>query len=85
MANDPSRPAVVVDHIVPIAQLMYVPGFLQLPAEYMYVVANSPRNLQWMSAYANGMKNSNSAARIGDADPGWLQQQLQLLATIPPS
>ncbi|OBF70133.1 hypothetical protein A5750_24980 [Mycobacterium sp. 852002-51613_SCH5001154] len=100
MASDPSRPAVVVDHIVPIAQLMYVPGFLNLPAEYMYVVANSPRNLQWLSAYANGMKNSDSIARIGDADPKWVQEQIQLendtratlqdlinqlLTTLPPS
>jgi len=78
MASDPSRPAVVVDHIVPIAALMYVPGFLNLPAEYMYIVANSPRNLQWMSAYANGMKNSDSVARIGNADPKWVQEHVQL-------
>lgn len=78
MASDPSRPAVVVDHIVPISQLMYVPGFLNLPAEYMYMVTNSPRNLQWMSAYANGMKNSDSVARIAGADPKWLHEQLQL-------
>lgn len=99
MASDPSRPMVVVDHIVPLAQLMYVPGFLKLPADYMYMVANAPLNLQWMSAYGNAAKSSDSVARISGADQQWLKEQLQLeqdtqkklqdlinqlLATLPP-
>ena len=78
MKSDPSRPAVVVDHIVPLAQMMYMPGFLKLPAEQMYMVANAPLNLQWMSAYGNAAKSSASVARIGGADPKWVEEQLAL-------
>jgi hypothetical protein len=78
LKSDPSKPAVVPDHIVPLAQMMYMPGFLKLPAEQMYMVANSPLNLQWMSAAANAARSSGSAARVLNADPKWLEQQLAL-------
>jgi hypothetical protein len=78
MSGDPSKPAIVPDHIVPLAQMMYMPGFIKLPAEQMYMIANSPLNLQWMSRGANAIKSSGSAARITDASPQWLKEQLAL-------
>ncbi|MDT5009593.1 MAG: hypothetical protein QOH57_1210, partial [Mycobacterium sp.] len=81
LKSDPTKPAVVPDHIIPLAQMMYMPGFIKLPAEQMYMVANSPLNLQWMSFAANSMKNSGSAARVANASPQWLEQQLALEAS----
>jgi hypothetical protein len=78
MGNDPTKPAIVPDHIVPLAQIVYMPGFIKLPVEQMYMVANSPMNLQWMTKSANAIKNSGSAARVAGADPKWLDEQLAL-------
>jgi hypothetical protein len=78
LKSDPTKPAIVPDHIVPLAQMMYMPGFIKLPGEQMYMVANSPLNLQWMSQAANSVKNAGSAARITNANPQWLEQQVAL-------
>jgi hypothetical protein len=97
--SDPTRPNLAVDHIVPVAKVVQLPGFLKLPAEQMYVVANSPLNLQWMSRDANLAKGSRDVAAMTDVDPHWqkeqaaLQQQTEqklqeiinrLLAILPP-
>ena len=76
--SDPTVPAVTADHIVPIAEIMNMPGFLELDADNMYLVTRAPVNFQWMSQADNLVKSSGSAALIEDADPTWLAQQLTL-------
>jgi hypothetical protein len=73
-----SRPDVVVDPIVAVAQLLYLPDFLKLPADSMYMVVNAPLNLQWMSAAGNMARGSDSVAAIINADPQWQSEQQQL-------
>jgi hypothetical protein len=72
------NPAVSADHIVPIAEILYLPGFLKLPPALMYQVVRAPVNLQWLSSLENSIKSSGTAARISGADPQWVQQQIAL-------
>lgn len=69
------NPAVSADHIVPIAEILYLPGFLKLPPALMYQVVRAPVNLQWLSSLENSIKSSGSAARILGADTQWIQEQ----------
>lgn len=66
------------DHIVPLAELVQMPGFTLLSPDNMYAVANAPLNLQWMSGTANLQKTSRSAADILGADPQWKATQGEL-------
>jgi hypothetical protein len=70
--------SVHMDHIVPLRRLVALPGFLELSASNMYIVAHSPANAQWLSGSANSSKNSGSAAFVSGADTAWIQQQAQL-------
>jgi hypothetical protein len=67
-----------IDHIVPVAKVVQMPGFLRLPAHQMYVVANAPLNLQWMSRLANGAKGSRDVAAMTNVDPHWQKEQMTL-------
>jgi hypothetical protein len=58
--------------------VVQMPGFLRLPAEQMYVVANSPLNLQWMSRAANLAKGSRDVAAMTNVDPQWQEEQATL-------
>ncbi|GAB08856.1 hypothetical protein GOARA_021_00930 [Gordonia araii NBRC 100433] len=71
-------PMVSPDHIVPLARLVYLPGFTRLSPESMYYVSRAPANLQWLSRRANSAKNSDSSARVQGADPAWVKSQRQL-------
>jgi hypothetical protein len=63
------------DHIVPLTELIQMPGFLRLTPQNMYVVASAPRNLQWLSYGANLSKLSRSAAFISGVNARWLANQ----------
>jgi hypothetical protein len=75
--NDPG-PAVSPDHIVPLAELMNLPGFMQLNAENMYRVVTAPLNLQWISTKSNQAKQSRSMAEVVRVDPTWAAEQAAL-------
>jgi hypothetical protein len=66
------------DHIVPLAELVQMPGFTLLTPDNMYAVANAPLNLQWLSGRANLAKSSGSAADILGVDPQWQRDQIAL-------
>jgi hypothetical protein len=63
------------DHIIPLAELVQMPGFTLLNPDNMYAVANAPLNLQWLSGRANLAKGSGRAADILGVDPGWQRAQ----------
>jgi hypothetical protein len=73
-------PAVSADHIVPLAKLVDLPGFTRLSADNMYLVANAPSNLQWLSYQANVAKKSRSMAHVQGLDPRFRHAQVQLEA-----
>jgi hypothetical protein len=73
--RDNGDPDVNADHIIPLAELVQMPGFTLLNADNMYTVARAPVNLQWLSRQANLAKGSRSAADILGADPQWKRSQ----------
>jgi hypothetical protein len=79
-ANKAGASAASPDHIISIAEQLSMPGFLQLPPEYMYVVTRSPVNFQWLSWSANLSKQSRSVAGMSGVDPGWQAAQVELEA-----
>ncbi|WP_330466195.1 hypothetical protein [Micromonospora zamorensis] len=66
------------DHIVPLAQIVNMPGFTRLSPDSMYVVTRSPVNFQWLSDSANKSKQSRSVAGMAKADPKWKDEQVAL-------
>jgi len=71
-------PNVSPDHIIPLAEIVHMPGFLKLNPNNMYSVVNAPLNLQWMSRPANNAKNSMSAGLVYGFEPGWRASQVVL-------
>ncbi|MPY59337.1 hypothetical protein [Streptomyces spongiae] len=69
---------VVPDHIVPLAEIIYMPGFLRLRPQNMYQVVNARVNFQWLSKKANDSKSSKSVAGMSGVDPQWQAAQIQL-------
>jgi hypothetical protein len=73
------QPKVSADHIIPLAELVQMPGFAYLTPDQMYLLANTPMNLQWLSWRANQSKGSGSGAdllpKVTDA---WARSQRQL-------
>lgn len=80
-ANKDGGPRVSPDHIVPLAELVQLPGFSQLSARNMMAVANSPLNLQWLSNAANTTKFSRSGVAIKPFDPAFTSAQHALEET----
>ncbi len=78
----PQRPNVQVDHVVPLAEILYIPGFTNLTPEQMYAVVNTRMNLQWLSGPANAAKGSGSVASMVNVDPDWWRDQLKLEAQV---
>ncbi|UQA96890.1 hypothetical protein [Streptomyces halobius] len=72
------KPKVSPDHIVPLAELVQMRGFMKLTPRNMYVVARAPLNFQWLSKAANESKKSRSAAYVSGADPRWIREQVGL-------
>jgi hypothetical protein len=66
------------DHIIPLAEIVNMPGFTKLRAEYMYVVTRAPINFQWLSERANLSKQSKSVAAMSGVDPTWQAEQVRL-------
>ncbi len=71
-------PAVSGDHIVSLAELMSMRGFLRLTPRNMYAVSRARLNLQWLSYAANLSKGSRSAAAVTGADAAWVEEQVAL-------
>ncbi len=70
--------AASADHIIPIARQIYLPGFVQLTPDNMYVVTRAPLNFQWLSFKANLSKQSRSVAGMTGVDPRWQAEQIEL-------
>jgi hypothetical protein len=71
-------PNVSPDHVIPLAEIMHMPGFLKLNPNNMYSVVNAPLNLQWMSRGANNAKGSKSAGLVYGFEPAWRTSQVAL-------
>ncbi|MGM1062009.1 hypothetical protein [Saccharothrix sp. Mg75] len=83
-ANAKGEPQVSPDHVVPLTEIVHMPGFLQLNARNMYSVVNSPLNLQWMASRTNISKGSKSAGVVTRFDPAWSTAQVALENRIRP-
>ena len=71
--------AVVAARVIPLSELVTIPGIEQLPHELLGYLAHTPVNLQWMSRPVYWLKRGRSAAAVSDyVDPGWLDEQLGL-------
>ncbi|MFG1887792.1 hypothetical protein ACGFIR_07970 [Micromonospora sp. NPDC049051] len=70
--------AVSPDHIIPLARIIQMPGFVKLSPQNMYQVVNARVNLQWLSFKSNWSKSSRSVAGMSSADPQWRTAQMQL-------
>jgi hypothetical protein len=66
------------DHIIPLPQIMQLPGFLKLTPRNMYLVVNAPINLQWLSNPANTAKSSRSVQNMLQFDANWRRDQVRL-------
>ncbi|QCB94771.1 hypothetical protein [Cellulomonas shaoxiangyii] len=66
------------DHVLPLAELVQMPGFARLSPTSMYVLARAPLNFQWLSFKANTSKSSRSVAGMSGVDPAWQSQQVTL-------
>ncbi|MGW1372997.1 hypothetical protein ACWD6P_01795 [Streptomyces sp. NPDC002446] len=77
-AYNSGRSKVSPDHIVPLAELIHMRGFMQLTPRNMYVVSRANLNFQWLSKAANESKQSRSAAYVSGADPQWIKNQIAL-------
>ena len=76
--NADGESAVSPDHIVPLAEIINMPGFTKLSPQNMYVVTRAPVNLQWLSFKANLSKSSRSVAGMSGVDPQWQAEQVEL-------
>jgi hypothetical protein len=79
--NDRGGPAVSPDHIVPIAEIVQMPGFMALNPDNMWLVINAPLNLQWLPVAINRSKGSRSAIDVLEVDSAWQTVQTQLQET----
>lgn len=67
------------DHIVPKVEIIYLPRFMDLTPENMWLVLNAPLNLQWLPTAVNSKnKNSRSAADMQGVDLDWQREQVDL-------
>ncbi len=76
--NAAGNPGVSPDHIVPLAEIVNMPGFTRLNAQNMYLVSRAPVNLQWLSYSANLSKSSRSVALMSGVDAQWQADQVAL-------
>lgn len=81
VARGDGTPAVAVDHIVPLAEIVQLPRFLDLTPDNMWQVANAPLNMQWLDARVNRAKGSKSVGDMLGLDDAWLKGQAQLQDT----
>ncbi|WP_139245880.1 hypothetical protein [Geodermatophilus amargosae] len=69
------------DHIIPLVELIQLPGFLKLSPENMLRVINSPVNLQWLPTGVNQGMAHDGALRVANPDMAWVFKQLTLRGT----
>lgn len=75
--KDGKTPKVSADHIVPLAALIQMPGFKDLNARNMLIVASTPANFQWLGSGPNSGKSSGSPIRLlPKAASDWVQKQI---------
>lgn len=66
-------------HIVSLAELIKLPGFLKLTSDQMYILSRLPLNYQWQSWTASTAADSGSAVRLlPQPDASWAGKQMQL-------
>lgn len=71
--------AVVPARIIPISEIVTIPGIDQLTGDQLPYIAHTPVNLQWMSRSVYWLQRGRSAAALGSwVDPGWQADQVQL-------
>lgn len=71
-------PWVAADHIIPLTEIMRLPGFLRLNPRNMYAVTQAPVNYQWLSWSANSAKQARSVRWVKGADKTWRNDQVAL-------
>lgn len=71
-------PAVSADHIVPLAEIVQLPRFMELNPDNMWRVVNAPFNLQWLDSRVNIAKGSKSVGEMLGVDEAWRAGQVQL-------
>jgi hypothetical protein len=74
-------PGVSADHIVPLAEIVQLPRFMELNPDNMWGVVNAPLNLQWLDSRVNMAKGSKSVSALLGVDEAWRAGQLQLQNT----
>jgi hypothetical protein len=72
------QPSVSPDHIISLAEIIQMRGFMKLNAENMYLVTRAPVNYQWLSRPSNWSKGSRSVADMSRVDPAWQAEQVEL-------
>lgn len=80
-ANSDGGARVEVDHIVPVAEIVNLPGFWQLSSYNQLQIMNASVNLQWLSRAANRAKSSGSFADIAGTAPDFAEEQAGLADT----
>ncbi|HKT03811.1 MAG TPA: hypothetical protein VJT31_30140 [Rugosimonospora sp.] len=71
-------PAASPSRIVPLAEIVNMPGFTGLTAQNMYAVIRAPLNYQWLSWSAQRSARSRSVALMEGVDPRWQAAQVAL-------
>ncbi len=77
-AGRDGAPLVQLDRIVPLAEMLKLPGFLKLEPDDMYSVVIAPINLQWLSRRAQVAKSAAGVALLTRVDPDWQRAQVVL-------
>lgn len=76
------EPAVTADRIIPLAEVMALPGFDELSPANMWTVAHAPANLEWQSYAGNVADQSRSAALLNSPDPVWSSDREELKGQV---
>lgn len=70
--------AVAAARIIPLSELVQIPGFTDLAPEQMWHVTNTPANMQWVSRPAYWHQRGRSAALVNGIDQDHRAEQVQL-------
>ena len=76
------RPAVGVDAILPLPEIVSMPGFLGLDGGNMLRVVHAPAGLQWLSTRAALAQGSPSVAAVASVDPAFAAAQDELATGV---
>src|SRR5262249_50671606 len=70
--------AVVAARIIPLSEIVGLPGFTELAMDQMARFAHTPVNLQWLSRTVDWLKRGRSAALMPLVAAGWQSDQVRL-------